>query len=100
MNELTGQKMTINDLKVLGLQGGATAYLDDGTKVTLKRQFGTIDRKGLVNDELVDVEMIVGYSKIYGNIRTIKRHDVLIARRSPQKKTLLLTGKGYRRDRN
>lgn len=36
MNELTGQKMTINDLKVLGLQGGATAYLDDGTKVTLK----------------------------------------------------------------
>ncbi len=43
--------------------------------------------------------MIVEYSKIYKEIRTIKRGDVLVARRIKQGNTnrLLLTGKGYHR---
>ena len=43
--------------------------------------------------------MIADYSKIYRDIRTIKRGDVLVARRIKQgnKLILQLTGKGYHR---
>ena len=38
----------IRDLKQLGKEGGATAYLDNGQIVKLKAKYGTISKKGYI----------------------------------------------------
>ncbi len=87
MNELI--RVSLADLRNLGLHGGATAHLDDGTKVTLKRQFCTETRQGYIDGKLRDVEYILYYPKVYPKIRTIKRDNVLIARKSNETKGVL-----------
>ncbi|MGQ7530691.1 hypothetical protein ACTGYW_00580 [Streptococcus suis] len=98
MNEINNI-VTFSDLRNLGMQGGATARLDDGTEVKLFEQYGTVTKKGYVAGQLVDVEVIMHYPLIFSQIRTIKRHGILIARKSKinNKLVLKLTGYGYSR---
>ena len=82
-------RVSLADLRNLGLYGGATAHLDDGTKVTLRRQYCTETRQGYIEGQIKDVEYIFQYAKIYPKIRTIKRDNVLIARKSNETKGVL-----------
>ncbi|MDR0200275.1 MAG: hypothetical protein LBI43_06840 [Streptococcaceae bacterium] len=93
------QVLTLSDLRTIGKQGGATARLDTGEDVELLADFAAIYRHGYVEGKLQRVKVVLNYPNIYSKIRTIKRDDVLIARRTKgEKKTeLLLTGKGYHR---
>ena len=100
MNQIKStSEVTLTDLRRLGLQGDATARLVSGEEVKLTSKHGLIPKKGYVAGKLQSVEMVAEYSKIYNEIRTIKRGDVLVARRIKQgNKTILqLTGKGYHR---
>lgn len=104
MSELKqpSQEVTIKDLRILGRQGGATAYLVDGQEMILDAAYGLIRRQGIVFGEMQTVEIIEQYTTIYSKIRTIKRDDIVIARRVQRgnKSVLLLTGKGYKRPKN
>lgn len=95
-------EVTITDLKKLGLQGGATAYLSDGQEVILHKNYGLIRRKGFVAGELQTVEVVESYVSLYAKIRTIKRNDIIVARRvrKGSGSKLLLTGRGYHRQTN
>lgn len=100
MNQIKStSEVTLTDLRRLGLQGDATARLASGEEMKLTSKYGLIPKKGYVAGKLQIVEMIADYSKIYRDIRTIKRGDILVARRIKQgNKTILqLTGKGYHR---
>lgn len=100
MNQIKStSEVTLTDLRRLGLQGDATARLASGEEMKLTSKYGLIPKNGYVAGKLQTVEMIVEYSKIYRDIRTIKRGDILVARRIKQgNKTILqLTGKGYHR---
>ena len=100
MNQIKStSEVTLTDLRRLGLQGDVTARLASGQEMKLTSKYGLIPKKGYVAGKLQTVEMIAEYSKIYRDIRTIKRGDVLVARRIKQgNKTILqLTGKGYHR---
>lgn len=92
-------EVTLADLRRLGNQGNATARLASGEEIKLTSKYGLIPKKGYVAGKLQIVEMVADYSKIYRDIRTIKRGDVLVARRIKQgnKSILQLTGKGYHR---
>ena len=92
-------EVTLADLRRLGNQGNATAILDNGDEIKLTSRYGLVHKKGYLAGKLETVWMIVEYSKIYKEIRTIKRGDILVARRIKQGNTnrLLLTGKGYHR---
>lgn len=89
----------IRDLKQLGKEGGATAYLDNGQIVKLKAKYGTISKKGYIAGRPMKLELKVEYKDIFISIRTIERHGVLIARRCRygSKKVLKLTGRGFHR---
>lgn len=104
MSELKqpSQEVIIKDLRILGRQGGATAYLVDGQEMILDAAYGLIRRQGIVFGEMQTVEIIEQYTTIYSKIRTIKRDDIVIARRVQRgnKSVLLLTGKGYKRPKN
>lgn len=103
MNSIQSQsfnsEMTISDLKTLGSQGGATARLKDGSDVELRPKFGTMQKVIYLNGKRTEALVRLEYSKLIGKIRTIKRHDVLIARRQKLNghETLVLTGRGYHR---
>lgn len=94
-------EVSLADLKQLGKQGGATAHLDDGTLVTLRQQHGTIRARGYVGGILQDVEVAIPYTSLYAQIRTIKQHGVLVARKVKEGHLfkLILTGSGYYRPR-
>ncbi|ESR10538.1 hypothetical protein DIX59_10030 [Streptococcus iniae] len=101
MNEIKNDinKVTISDLKEMGKQGGATARLESGETVTLRKNYGTIKRPILIENRKVLGDVIVRYVDIYEQIRTVKRNNLLVARRVRQGKvtSLKLTGIGYNR---
>lgn len=82
-------RVSLADLRNLGLHGGATAHLDDGTEVSLKKRFCTEKRRGYIEGQIKEVEYIFQYAKIYPKIRTIKRDNILIARKSNKTKGVL-----------
>lgn len=97
--ECTNNDVCIRDLKQLGREGGASAYLDNGDILKLKAKYGTISRKGYVGGRSMNLELKVEYKDIFLSIRTIERNGILIARRCKfgSKKILKLTGRGYHR---
>lgn len=99
IKEKPGQILTVNDLKKLGKEGGTTARLETGEEVTLRKNYGTIIKQAIVNGQRMEVDVMITYSELYKQIRTLKRHDLLIARRMKigHKKLLQLTGIGYHR---
>ena len=100
MNQINStSEVTLTDLRRLGMQGGATALLDNGGGVELTKKYGLISRKGYVEGKLVTVATIANYGNIYKSIRTIKRGNILVARKVKRGKQsiLQLTGKGYHR---
>lgn len=92
-------EVTLSDLRQLGKEGGVTARLDNGDELNLRPRFGTVKRQGYVNGILQPVDIRQDYVAIYAHIRTIKRGDILVARREKQGKKFILklTGKGYHR---
>ena len=99
--DLAGNEVCIRDLKQLGREGGASAYLDTGEILALKPKYGTILRRGYVAGKSTVVELKVEYKDIFSAIRTITRNNILIARRCRFGVTqiLRLTGSGYHRTR-
>lgn len=97
--KISSSEVTLTDLRRLGREGDATARLDTGEEVKLTSKYGLIPRKGYINGKLELVETIVEYASIYQAIRTIKRGNILVARRIKRgkKSVLQLTGKGYHR---
>lgn len=100
MNEIKSPlstEMTIRDLRTLGRTGNATARLDTGEVLYLKPAYGLRKRKALINGQETEVDVIDYYSKIYKHIRTVKRNNLLIARKVKRgnQYILQLTGKGY-----
>lgn len=90
-------EVTISDLRLLGKQGNATARLFDGTTLHLRPKEAVKEQMGYVAGKKVPVLVAYDYTKIYANIRTIKRGDVLIARRTKfgNENILRLTGQGF-----
>lgn len=99
--ESTNNDVCIRDLKQLGREGGASAYLDNGEILKLKAKYGTISRKGYVGGRSMNLELKVEYKDIFISIRTIERNGILIARRCKfgLNTVLKLTGRGYHRAR-
>lgn len=101
MNEIKmiDTEMRLSDLTALGRQGQATARLEDGSTIELHPRFGTKEAWAYINGEKQLVKIICPYHEIYSQIRTVKRGDVLVARREHfgERTLLKLTGKGYAR---
>lgn len=99
--DLANNEVCIRDLKQLGREGGASAYLDSGEIMLLKPKYGTISRKGYVAGQPINVALKVEYRNVFSAIRTIERNGILIARRCRFGVTqiLRLTGSGYHRTR-
>ncbi len=99
--ELANNDVCIRDLKQLGREGGASAYLDTGEIMVLKPKYGTVSRKGYVAGKSMTVELKVEYKDVFSAIRTIERNGILVARRCRFGLTsvLRLTGTGYHRTR-
>lgn len=99
--DLANNEVCIRDLKQLGREGGASAYLDSGEIMLLKPKYGTISRKGYVAGQPINVALKVEYRDVFSAIRTIERNGILIARRCRFGVTqiLRLTGSGYNRTR-
>ncbi|WP_019779608.1 hypothetical protein [Streptococcus sobrinus] len=102
MNEIKkafDTEVSISDLRQLGKSGNATARLDSGEIVDLKPKYGLRKKTALIDDQEVEVQVIDYYPKIYKHIRTIKRRNLIIARkvRRGNQFILQLTGKGYHR---
>ncbi|MGT2666529.1 hypothetical protein ACVRYP_04340 [Streptococcus rifensis] len=99
--DLANNEVCIRDLKQLGREGGASAYLDSGEVMVLKPKYGTVSRKGYVAGKPMLVELKMEYKTIFSAIRTIERNGILIARRERFGLTnvLRLTGTGYHRTR-
>lgn len=95
----THHVLTISDLRILGLQGQATARLETGEIANLKPKYATIERQGIISGQVVPVAVIVYYPDLYPQIRTIQRDRVLIARKTKVNGdwVLQLTGSGYHR---
>lgn len=104
MNKFEDQannQVCIRDLKQLGREGGATAYLDNGEILKLKPKYGTVSRKGYVAGRSMWVDLKMEYKDFFSAIRTIERNGILIARRKRLGMTqvLTLTGTGFHRTR-
>lgn len=102
MNKFENQANTdvcIRDLKQLGREGGAKAYLDTGEMLKLKPKYGTISRRAYVAGKAMMVELKIDYKDVYPAILTIDRNGILIARRCRYGivNRLKLTGTGYHR---
>ncbi|KAA0119558.1 hypothetical protein FKX92_03210 [Streptococcus sanguinis] len=99
--DLADNEVCLRDLKQLGREGGATAYLDTGEILVLKPKYGTISRRAYVAGKSTVVELKVEYKDIYTAIRTITRNNILIAKkcRFGMTSVLRLTGTGYHRTR-
>lgn len=105
MNGIKTQKdteVTVSDLKNLGRQGDVTARLDSGEIIELKAKYAIRKRLAIVAGQETEAEIIVFYPEIYKQIRTVKRRNILIARKVNHKREtiLQLTGKGYHRPNN
>ncbi|MEK4985389.1 hypothetical protein NSQ85_10270 [Streptococcus sp. FSL L8-0526] len=102
MNKFENQAnndVCIRDLKQLGREGGAQAYLDTGEILKLKPKYGTVSRRAYVAGKAMTVELKIEYKDVYPAIRTIERNGILIARRCryAMLNRLKLTGTGYHR---
>lgn len=102
MNEIKSRydtEVTISDLKQLGLHGNVTACLENGEILYLKDKYGVIKRRATVRGKRRMVDVVVPYSDVYRQIKTISRNHLIIARkvRRSGKPILQLTGKGYHR---
>lgn len=100
--DIANNHVCIRDLKQLGREGGAYAYLDSGDIMVLRPKYGTITRKGYVAGNPMNVELKVEYKDVFSAIRTIDRNRILIAKRYRSQETtvLRLTGYGYHRTRD
>ena len=99
-NEIkNSNEVTLADLRKLGRQGGATAHLETGEEIELTPQFALVERQGFIAGKRQTVKMIMDYATVYRHIRTIKRDNILVARKSKVngQKRLCLTGNGYNR---
>lgn len=78
-----GVKVTLADLKRLGKLGNATACLTDGSLVELGEHYALKESSAYINPQqgIDTVKVIVLYTDIYDNIRTIKQNNDLIARK-------------------
>ncbi|MDW8576158.1 hypothetical protein Q7V23_03610 [Streptococcus suis] len=92
-------EMTISDLKNLGKEGGATALLETGEILYLRPRYATAKRPILINGREAVGDVIVYYGAVFDKIRTVKRDNVLVARRIKigASTKLQLTGQGYTR---
>lgn len=99
--DLANNEVCIRDLKQLGREGGASAYLDSGEILKLKPKYGTVTRKGYIAGKSMSVELKIEYKDVFYAIRTIERNGILIARRCRFGMThvLRLTGTGFHRTR-
>lgn len=90
-------EVTLSDLRLLGRQGHATARLFDGTTLQLRPNEAVREQMAYISGEKVPVLVAYDYPKIYGQIRTIKRGDVIVARRARfgDATILRLTGQGF-----
>ncbi|MBF0781133.1 MULTISPECIES: hypothetical protein [unclassified Granulicatella] len=97
---LVGSEVTILDLKKLGKNGGATALLNDGTRLKLKENHALIRRQAVVDGVIKEVDVVERYTNIYPKIRTIKKNNILVARRVKRERhsILIFTGQGYNRN--
>ncbi|WP_455679287.1 hypothetical protein [Streptococcus sp.] len=94
--------LTLSDLRLLGRQGEAIAYLDDGRQVIIKPKFAVVQKKRTINGKITIVgEDILRFHEIYSAIKFIKRKHFIIAERIKRngKYVLILTGRGYHRQR-
>ncbi|MFK4926724.1 hypothetical protein ACI1TM_08675 [Lactococcus garvieae] len=90
-------EMTIEDLRILGRQGGATARLFDGTEyiITPYEAVSAVKTKAIIAGQQFLVTQEKDLPELYPQIRTIKRKGCVIARASQG--TLKATGRGYHR---
>ncbi|MGO4969616.1 hypothetical protein ACTQ42_04830 [Streptococcus alactolyticus] len=96
-------EVTLSDLRLLGCQGEAIAYLDDGRQAIIKPKFAVFQHKRMVNGNWQVVsEEILRFHEIYSAILTVKRKHFIIAERINRNgdNLLVLTGVGYHRQRN
>ncbi|MCO4540276.1 hypothetical protein Si099_02124 [Streptococcus infantarius subsp. infantarius] len=95
-------EMTLSDLRLLGCQGEVIAYLDDGRQVIIKPKFAVVQHKRMVNGNLIVIgEDILRFHEMYSAIKFITRKHFIIAERVKRngKYVLVLTGRGYHRQR-
>ncbi|MFS1664320.1 hypothetical protein [Streptococcus sp. zg-JUN1979] len=89
----------IRDLKQLGREGGAFAYLETGELIKLEPKYGIAKKRGYIRGVAVELRLKFEYKKVYDAIKRIDRNGILIARRQRfgSSTRLTLTGKGYHR---
>ena len=99
--DLANNDVCIRDLKQLGREGGASAYLDSGEILKLKPKYGTVSRKAYVAGKHMYVDLKIEYKDVFSAIRTIERNGILVARRCRfgMINVLRLTGTGYHHTR-
>ena len=93
-------EVTLSDLRLLGSQGEAIAYLDDGRQAIIKPKFAVAQHKRMVNGNLIVIgEDILRFHEIYSAIVSIKRKHFSVAERTKRDEEycLVLTGRGYHR---
>lgn len=93
-------EVTLSDLRLLGSQGEAIAYLDDGRQAIIKPKFAVAQHKRMVNGNLIVIgEDILRFHEIYSAIVSIKRKHFSVAERTKRdgEYCLVLTGRGYHR---
>lgn len=96
-------EVTLSDLRLLGRQGEAIAYLDDGRQAVIKPKFAVVQRKRQINGKLTVIgEDILRFHEMYSAIISIQRKHFIIAERINRNgdNLLVLTGVGYHRQRN
>lgn len=95
--------LTLSDLRLLGRQGEAIAYLDDGRQAIIKPKFAVVQQKRAVNGKIIVIgEDILRFHEMYSAIISIKRKHFIIAERIKRsgENVLALTGKGYHRKKD
>lgn len=101
MNKFVDGNLTviIQDLKKLGREGGASAYLDNGDMMVLKAKYGTIRKRAFIGGKATVVDLKVDYKNILPKIKLINRNGILVAKRFRlgSSNLLKLTSSGYNR---
>nr|CCH26359.1 hypothetical protein [Streptococcus pyogenes] len=95
-------EVTLSDLRLLGCQGEAIAYLDDGRQALIIPRFAIVQHKRMVNGNLIDIgEDSLRFHEIYTGIVSIKRKHFSVSERTKRdgEYCLVLTGRGYHRQR-
>lgn len=93
-------EITIEDLRKLGRQGGATVRLYDGSDYTITPFEARANQKvkAIIGGKQCLVIQEKSFTEIISEIRTIKRNGQIVARR--KNGSLLITGRGYQRDKH